>query len=257
VGPLRQPRHELRRRLGHRDVFAKGRGVWEERWDWIENKDETMAGESSMAMSPDGQFGWVVWNQWIQHETDTNGDGNEDVTERDPMFRRLWWDDAVTLIAEAGTYTAAEDEMVTLTATALYDGEGDLTYSWDLDSDGEFETVGQTVDVLATGSMQGAAVKVCNGAGKCDVDQGWINPGGHQPRVWKAEMTANPQSVGVPVELTARFTDPGKDDDHGVMVDWGDGVVEPAGRRTTASGQRRSSPATPTPPPGCTASRSP
>jgi hypothetical protein len=52
LGPLRQPRHQVRRRLGHRRRLRPGRGIWEERWDWIENKDEVRSGESSMGASP-------------------------------------------------------------------------------------------------------------------------------------------------------------------------------------------------------------
>jgi hypothetical protein len=211
------------------DIYAQGRGEWEERWDWVENKDDTRAGESSIAGSPDGRFAWIVWNEWIERETDKNGDGNADVLEADPMFRRLWWEDADTLIADAGTYEAAEGETVLLVALADYAGNPDeLTYSWDLDSDGEFETEGQEVELLATGAMQGVAVKICDAAGYCDIKQGWINPGVHTPRVWKVQATQNPVQAGVPVDLTARFTDPGSDDDHDAVIDWGDGIIEPA-----------------------------
>jgi hypothetical protein len=212
------------------DVFAQGQGVWEERWDWIENKDEVRSGEGSMGASPDGQFAWIVWNQWTQHETDLNGDGFEDVTDSDPMFRRLWWDDAaVTIIADAGLYEAEDGEIVMLEGDVEYDGtESELFYSWDLDMDGLFETEGQVVELLATGAMQGVAVKVCDGAGNCDVDQGWVNKGVRVPRVWRVQTEANPSTAGVPVQLTARYVDPGTGDTHNAMIDWGDGTVEAA-----------------------------
>jgi hypothetical protein len=210
------------------DVFAQGRGVWEERWDWVENKDDTRAGESSIAMSPDGQFAWIVWNEWIEHETDINGDGNADVTDADPMFRRLWWDDAVTLIADAGTYTADENVVLTLEGTAKYDGTAELTYEWDLDMDGEFETLGQTVDLLATGAKQGVALRVCDDAGNCDIDQGWVNPDIHAPRVWNVKTVENPSFAGQTVQLTAHFTDPGRAtaDNYVASIEWGDGNVD-------------------------------
>jgi hypothetical protein len=222
------------------DVFAQGRGVWEERWDWLENKDETMAGESSIAMSPDGQFGWAVWNEWVQHETDTNGDGFEDVTDADPMFRRLWWDDAETLIAEAGTYEAVEDELVTLSGSAVYDGDADLTYEWDLDSDGVFETTGKDVELFATGAVQGVALRVSDGAGNSDVDQGWINQPGHAPRVWKTEATS-PVTTGQPVTASARFTDPGREIIPEATIDWGDGTVDTVATTAPIAGHGRAS----------------
>jgi hypothetical protein len=213
------------------DLFATGQGVWEERWDWLENKDETRAGESSVALSPDGQFAWVVWNEWVQDESDH-------VTLADPMFRRLWWDDSATLIAEAGTYVAAEGSLVPLTGSAVYDGDvSTLTYEWDLDMDGVFETTGKNVGVLATGSMQGVALRVCNGAGNCDIDQGWINKKAHTPRVWMVQATANPSLMGQEVRVSARFTDPGSSGSHRAFVDWGDGVVVSADTIPLGSGQ--------------------
>jgi hypothetical protein len=225
------------------DAYAQGRGVWEERWDWIENKDETFSGEASIAASPDGQFAWIVWNQWVQDEA-----GN--VSEADPMYRRLWYDDAVTLIAEAGTYTAAEGEMVPLVGSAVYSENTTaaagsalfqssvaLDYTWDLDSDGTFETEGQTAELLATGAMQGFALRVCNGMGYCDVDQGWINPTVHTPRVWNVRTEANPAAANAHVDLTARFTDPGTGDSHEAAIEWGDGMVEPAATTESPDGK--------------------
>lgn len=228
------------------DVFAQGRGEWQERWDWVENKDETRAGESSIASSPDGRFAWIVWNEWVEDEADH-------VTNADPMFRRLWWDDSVTLIAEAGAYEAAEGELVTLTGSATYDeglapltsanlafaaSTGDtLTYTWDLDTDGEFETAGRTAEIVATGSMQGVALRVCNGTGRCDVDQGWINAKVHTPRVWNVRTAEGSAPAGGTVDLTARFTDPGTGDSHDAVIDWGDGTIKPAATTEDVDGK--------------------
>lgn len=205
------------------DVYAQGTGTWEERWNWLENKDETRAGESSVAMSPDGRFAWAVWNQWIEDE-----DGN--VSEADPIFRRLWWDDPVALTAVAGMYTADADTPVELLGSAIYDGDVSLlTYSWDLDGDGVFETSGQDVEIVATGSTQVVALLVTDGQGRSDVDQGFINAGGRSPRVWM--VTAEPGIARrlATVDLTARFTNPDGTDHHTSTIDWDDGCNE-AGR---------------------------
>lgn len=229
------------------DVFAQGKGLWEERWDWLENKKDVLSGEASIAGSPGGAYLWVVWNQWME---DLSGH----VFESDPMFRRLWWDDEQVIVADAGMYTADEGETVTLTGSAAVRRAGssllaaasravaaalvdDLVYAWDLDMDGVFETAGRSVEVAATGAMQGVALKVCNGAGNCDVDQGWINQSVHVPRVWRVQTTANPSAAGVEVALTARFTDPGTGDSHRASIDWGDGTVEPATTTESVDGK--------------------
>jgi hypothetical protein len=228
------------------DVFAQGRGQWEERWDWLENKKDVLSGEASIAGSPGGAYLWVVWNQWME-------DAYGHVYESDPMFRRLWYDDAAEIIANAGLYTAPEGELVTLTGSATYTSAStvrrftlmsDFTYTWDLDMDGIFETEGQVVTLTATGSMQGVALRVCDGAGNCDINQGWINPQVHTPRVWRVRATPEAAAVGTPVRIEARFTDPGTGDTQTVDIDWGDGTVTSAyiassydGRgATTASG---------------------
>jgi hypothetical protein len=206
------------------DFFAQGRGEWEERWDWLENKKDVYSGEASIAASPGGQYGWVVWNEWMQ-----TADGH--VYQSDPMFRRLWYDDTEILIADAGDYTAVDGQLVTLTGSATVRSASrttslDLTYSWDLDMDGIFETKGQIVEVVATGAAQGVALRVCNAAGKCDVDQGWINKNNRAPRVRKTEITPAAASVGTLVNLFSRFTVPGPDNTHTAFVDWGDGVSQ-------------------------------
>lgn len=224
------------------DVFAQGTGEWEERWDWVENRDETMSGESNILGSPDGQFAWVVWNQWIQHETDTNGDDCADVTEADPMFRRLWWDDeSVDLVALAGHYEAPDGSAVELQGNAVYAGDmEDLSFEWDLDADGEFETSGHSVEILANGVRQGVALHVCDGEGHCDTDQGWINPRDHTPRIWDVRVTENPVALGQLASLSARFTNPGGGDEPAPTISWGDGsssqgsTVEATGDGTSA-----------------------
>lgn len=231
------------------DVFAQGRGLWEERWDWLENKKDVLSGEASIAGSPGGAFLWVVWNQWQE-------DAYGHVYESDPVFRRLWWDDTAEIVADAGMYEADEGDMVTLTGSADYieaasrvsvSGASsvavaaavspDLFYSWDLDMDGVFETEGRIVDLRATGAMQGVALQVCDGFGNCDVDQGWINQSVHVPRVWRVQTEANPSAAGMSVDLTARFTDPGVGDTHDATIDWGDGTVEAAATTESVDGK--------------------
>jgi hypothetical protein len=69
------------------------------------------------------------------------------------------------------------------------------------------------------------------------VDQGWINQRVRVPRVWRVQTEANPAAAGVPVALTARFTDPGTGDTHTATIDWGDGTVEPAATTESVDGK--------------------
>lgn len=205
------------------DAFVQGRDEWEERWDWLENKKDVLSGEASIAASPGGSFLWAVWNQW--QETATG-----EVYESDPIFRRMWWDDETVLIAEAGSYDAAPGEVVTLLATAIYDGDlSTLVYTWDLDLDGIFETEGQELAVPATGAPQAVAVRVCDPRPVCDVDQGWINrPDPHTPRVWRIVTETSPTLVGTEVLATAKFNLPGTAEAVSVTWNWGDGSAPEA-----------------------------
>lgn len=213
------------------NVFAKGTGVWEERWDWVENKEETRSGESSIIGSPGGEFAWIVWNQWIEDEQGV-------VSAADPIFRRLWWSDNTPPVADAGEYTAEAGSTLLLTASAI-DADGDLlTYSWDLDSDGIFEIEGVSVSVPVTGAQQVAAVRVCDGRGGCDVDQGWINANRHAPWVWQVTGPSAPTQVGTQVSASARFTNPGRDDSScSAQWDWGDGSISTGAISTVTMGR--------------------
>jgi len=79
--------------------------------------------------------------------------------------------------AEAGgPYTVAEGNQITLTGTGT-DPDGDvMTYAWDLDNNGSFETAGQNVtfygdDGLATRTV---VLQVCDDRGECDEDPATI-----------------------------------------------------------------------------------
>ncbi|MGN6361382.1 MAG: hypothetical protein ACTHNK_13445 [Thermomicrobiales bacterium] len=78
---------------------------------------------------------------------------------------------AVTL---GGPYTVAAGESLALAATALDPAGGTVTYSWDLDGDGAFETAGQNV-VYAAGPQEPTSrtigVRATNGSGQTATGQ--------------------------------------------------------------------------------------
>jgi hypothetical protein len=95
-----------------------------------------------------------------------NAEFFDQLSDHDPSVARFLINTAPT--AEAGgPYTVAEGETVPLSATGA-DANGDsLTFAWDLDDDGTFETPGQTVTFSAANldgpSTRTVAVQVSDG----------------------------------------------------------------------------------------------
>ncbi len=76
-----------------------------------------------------------------------------------------------------GPYTVAEGGATTLTGTGA--GGSPLTYAWDLDNNGTFETPGQSVTFSAAGrdgpSSQTVVLRVCDNQGACATSTGTVN----------------------------------------------------------------------------------
>ncbi|MGN6697846.1 MAG: hypothetical protein ACTHMR_06795, partial [Thermomicrobiales bacterium] len=77
-------------------------------------------------------------------------------------------------VTPGGPYTVAAGESLALAATALDPAGGTVTYSWDLDGDGAFETAGQNV-VYAAGPQEPTGrtigVRATNGSGQTATGQ--------------------------------------------------------------------------------------
>lgn len=78
-------------------------------------------------------------------------------------------------ISAGGPYSVKEKDSLTLTATGVDPQNDDLTYAWDLDDDGVFETPGQSVDFPTQGISAPYAthvrVQVINSTGYAAVDE--------------------------------------------------------------------------------------
>ncbi|HWM22573.1 MAG TPA: ExeM/NucH family extracellular endonuclease [Ilumatobacteraceae bacterium] len=78
-----------------------------------------------------------------------------------------------------GPYTVVEGDSVTVTATGTDPEGGALTYAWDLDNNGTFETAGQSATYTAApGSAPSSptiAVQATDGAGQTAVDTATVN----------------------------------------------------------------------------------
>jgi hypothetical protein len=100
-----------------------------------------------------------------------------------------------------------------------------LTFDWDLDDDGTFETPGQSPTFSAAGldgpSAHPVALRVCDDQGACHDASATVDVANVAPAV-----DAGPDATIVSSEshtVNASFTDPGLPDTHTATVDWGDG----------------------------------
>ncbi|HEY7708334.1 MAG TPA: Ig-like domain-containing protein [Gaiellaceae bacterium] len=104
-----------------------------------------------------------------------NAEFHDQLSDHDPQVARLLVNAAPTVDA-GGPYTVAEGGSVSLTATGS-DSDGDaLTYSWDLDGNGSFETAGQSVVYTAGDGPASPTVRVQVSDGtSTGVDEATVN----------------------------------------------------------------------------------
>lgn len=129
-----------------------------------------------------------------------------------------------------GPYSVDEGGTVALDGSASSDPDGDpLTYEWDLDNDGTFETVGQSPTFSTAGrdgpDSQIVNLQVCDPQAACATDSATVDILNVAPTV-----DAGPDAIitsGDIFAVNASFTDPGLPDTHTATIDWGDGIVEP------------------------------
>jgi hypothetical protein len=143
-----------------------------------------------------------------------------------------------------GPYTVTEGGAVTLTASGTDPAGQPLSYAWDLDGDGVFETSGQTV-VLTGGLLDGprtlaVAVRVTNAGGFGMTAVGVVTVLNASPVLGEIVAPSGPVQIQSSVTLTDSFSDPGVLDSHSATWDWGDGststgtVTESAGSGSVA-----------------------
>ena len=126
-----------------------------------------------------------------------------------------------------GAYATAEGTDVALDGAGS-DPQGGVTYDWDLDDDGTFETSGQDptfTRVGRDGSFE-VTLRVTDGSGATTTDSATVTVTNVAPSVTVG--TDAPRDEGAPVTASGAVSDPGFDDPLSATVDWGDGSpVEP------------------------------
>src|SRR5207302_9313622 len=113
-----------------------------------------------------------------------------------------------------GPYSVAEGSSITLSASGT-DPEGDpLTYAWDLDGNGTFETPGQSVTFSAPDGPATPTVKVrvIDDGGLSDVAEAIVQVTNVPPTI--TSLTASPTNTlaGENVTFTGAATDPSSAD---------------------------------------------
>jgi len=124
------------------------------------------------------------------------------------------------------TYTVNEGDTVWVSATGVDPDGGPITYAWDLDNDGSFETQGQSVPFSAAG-LDGPGsfyinVKVTDDGGMTGTSQASVQIQNVAPVIGTITAPVDPVRVGEVITASAVFTDPGIPDTFTATWHWGD-----------------------------------
>ena len=134
--------------------------------------------------------------------------------------------------SSGGPYTVAEGGTLATLNGSGSDPDGDpLTYAWDIDNNGSFETAGQNPTFSAVGrdgpSSQKVVLQVCDNRGACATSSATVNITNVAPTVVAISAPVAPVQVNALITTSATFTDPGVPDTHTAVWDWGDGTTSP------------------------------
>jgi hypothetical protein len=159
----------------------------------------------------------------VSGDDDDDGDGIARVTFSVHMSN-------VPPTADAGgPYTVPEGGSVVLSGAASSDPNqpaNTLTYEWDLDNNGVFETPGINPTFSAAGldgpSSRTVRLRVTDNGGLTDTDEATVSIQNVPPDLQNVAVTAELNENGV-ATLTGNIVDPGVPDTFTLVVNWGEG----------------------------------
>lgn len=149
----------------------------------------------------------------------------------DAFVAKLGQGNKPPVVEANGPYSVDEGGSVAVTASGSDPDNDPLTFDWDLNNDGLFETSGQSVTFSAAGldgpSSQIIAVKVTDSGGLFVTDQTTVEILNDVPIAGEISAPIDPVPVNTVISVSANFTDPGVPDTHTATWEWGDGSSSP------------------------------
>lgn len=134
-----------------------------------------------------------------------------------------------------GPYSVNEGSSATLSATGSDPNFDTLTYDWDLDNNGSFETTGPSVSFTGLEGPATHTVKVraTDSRNFATVTSTTVTVANVAPTV-TASFSASRVGCGESnATLGVSFTDPGTNDAHAAVINWGDGKTETVSSATS------------------------
>ncbi len=142
-----------------------------------------------------------------------NSEFADQASDHDPSVARITLNDAPTAGA-GGPYAVAEGSSVSLSATGSDPEGGPLTFAWDLDGDGIFETSGQSVAFTGLDGPASASVsvRVTDDGGLSDIAQATVNVTNVPPTITSLTAAPSETFTGQDVTFTGAAADPSSPD---------------------------------------------
>lgn len=197
----------------------------------------TYSGSITVCIVHTGLLAPSLWHYangtWTQ-VTPVTDDGTTicgSVTSLSPFALLLRTGGRPPTVDPGGPYAVDEGGSVVVTATGSDPGGETLTFVWDLDGNGTFETPGRSVSFSAAGldgpTTQTVNVQATNTDGLSATAATSISVANVAPTVGGIELPAGPVLLGATVSTSASFIDPAPGDTHAAQWDWGDGSTSP------------------------------
>jgi uncharacterized protein len=167
----------------------------------------------------------VMARPYVYDVVHVNSEFAFQASDHEPQAMMITYNDPPTANA-GGPYIVDEGSTVTVSATATDLEGGALTYAWDLDNNGTFETPGQSVSFTGVDgpSDHTVVVQVTDNGGLTATAQATIHVNNVVPSVSAPVTSPNSSIEGASVTVSAVFTDPGVNDaPFTCTVNYGDG----------------------------------